>query len=472
MNNPAHKPREIKLFNTLTRSIEAIEPLTLGEVKLYCCGPTVYNYQHIGNLRTYIFEDLLRRSLKFLGYKLLHVMNITDVGHLVGDGDEGEDKMMVAMRREKKKSYEIAEYYSNVFFDDCNKLKIEKPDIVCKATDHIAEMIELIQKIEANGFTYVAEGNVYFDISKSKDYGKLALLDLEKLKAGARIEVDINKRNPQDFVLWFTKSKFENQELQWESPWGRGYPGWHIECSAMANKYLGETFDIHCGGIDHVPVHHTNEIAQTEAATGKPWVRTWMHGEFLLINAEKMAKSSGNFFKLDDLVEKGFDPIIYRFLCIGSHYRSQLNFNWDILSNAKSAFDRIKSQVIKIKQESAGNLEALDATHAERFLYAICDDLSMPKALAEVSSVLNNKDLNSAQKLALLLSFDKILGLGMETWQEDQIEITGELQTLLDKRSTARAAKDWAGSDLVREEIKALGYEVKDIAGEQKLKRI
>ena len=469
---PSNNLPTVNLYNTLSRTIEPLTPLTPGIVKLYCCGPTVYNYQHIGNLRTYIFEDVLRRTLKYLGYQLEHVMNITDVGHLVGDGDDGEDKMMVAMRREKKKSYEIAEYYTKIFFEDCAKIGVQRPDVICKATDHIQEMIELIQRIEANGFTYQADGNVYFDVSKSENYGKIALLDLEKLKAGARIEVDLNKRNPQDFVLWFTKSKFENQELQWESPWGRGYPGWHIECSAMAIKYLGEVFDIHCGGIDHVPVHHTNEIAQTEAATKKPWVKIWMHGEFLLINAEKMAKSTGNFFKLEDLTLKGFDPMIYRFLCIGSHYRSQLNFTWDILSNAKSAFEKIKSQVINLKTEAAGKNDSASPDHLEKFRRAISDDLSMPLALSEVSSVLNSKDLNASQKLSTLLEFDKVLGLGMNSWQQEEVEITPELQSLLDQRKAARAAKDWAGSDKIRDNLKALGFEVKDGPQGQSLKKL
>jgi len=326
--------RSVRLFNTLTRSIDPLKPLVPGAVSIYCCGPTVYNYQHIGNMRTYIFEDLLVRTLRRAGYSVNHVMNITDVGHLVSDADEGEDKMAVAARREKKSSAEIAEYYTKIFFEDCTKLHIQRPATVCKATEHIPEMIALIQRLEARGMTYCAGGNVYFDVAKLADYGKLAKLDIQNLNARARVDIDTNKRSPLDFVLWFTKSKFEDQELQWDSPWGRGYPGWHIECSAMSMKYLGDAFDIHCGGIDHIPVHHTNEIAQSEGATGAEWVHHWMHGEFLVINAEKMSKSKGGFLTLDTIVSQGFDPLAYRFMCLTAHYRSQLNFTDETLKNA------------------------------------------------------------------------------------------------------------------------------------------
>ncbi len=460
---------QFSIFNTYTRKIEPLETRNAGEVSIYCCGPTVYNYQHIGNLRTYIFEDILVRSLKYCGYKVRHVMNITDVGHLASDADDGEDKMAIAMRREKKKSYEIAEYYTNIFFDDCRKIGVKKPETVCKATDHIQEMINLIKVLEEKGFTYFSNGNVYFDVSKSEGYGKIAMLDLEKLKAGARIEVDANKRNPQDFVLWFTKSKFENQELQWDSPWGTGYPGWHIECSAMATKYLGEQFDIHCGGIDHIPVHHTNEIAQSEAASGKKWVKYWMHGEFLLINAEKMAKSAGNFFRLKDIEDRGLDPMVYRFLCLGSHYRSQLNFTWEIIENANNAYQKIKSQILRLKKESAGQSLPESSPYLEAFANAISNDLSMPKALTELSAVFNDDKLDAGTKLALALEFDKVLGLGMDSWVEEKIEVTAELQALLDQRKAARAERNWARSDEIRAQIRAVGFDVKDSAAGQEL---
>lgn len=465
------------IFNTLSRSVERLNTIVPGKVGIYCCGPTVYDYQHIGNMKTYLFEDVLVRALRFAGYEVTHVMNITDVGHLVGDGDVGEDKMSVAMRREKKKSQEIAEYYTKIFFDDSQKLRIQRPDIVCKATEHIPEMIALIERIEKNGLTYVQGGNVYFDTSKSPNYGRLARLNLEKLKAGARVEVDANKRNPTDFVLWFTKSKFENQELQWDSPWGRGYPGWHIECSAMATKYLGEQFDIHCGGIDHIPVHHTNEIAQTEGATQKPWVSVWMHSAFIMVNAEKMSKSKGKFVTLEDVIERGLDPLVYRFLCLNSHYRDQLNFTWEVLENAANGFQRLKSSVLALRAEagSASTGSALVGAARElhdRFVEAVCDDLHMPRAMTVVWEVLAAKQIGAAERLALLLSFDEVLGLGVAEWREEEVEIPESVRTLLAAREAARQGKEWKLSDELRDQIKALGYLVKDGAGGQKVQKV
>ncbi|MCL4129110.1 UNVERIFIED_CONTAM: hypothetical protein GTU68_014007 [Idotea baltica] len=317
---------EIKLFNTLSKKTEVFNAIKKNHVSIYACGPTVYNYQHIGNFRTFINEDLLRRTFLLAGYKVNFVMNITDVGHLTSDGDEGENK----------KSTDIANFYTEKFLNDSKSFNILESDTLCKATEHIQEMIDLIQKILDKGYAYQSAGNVYFDVSKFDKYGELANLDLEKLKAGARIEVDKNKKNNQDFVLWFTKSKFENHELLWDSPWGEGYPGWHIECSAMSLKYLGEQFDIHCGGIDHIPVHHTNEIAQTEAATGKEWVNIWFHSEFILLNEEKMSKSTGKFLTVDDLIKNNIDPLAYRLMVLGTHYKKQMNFSWDnIESNHK-----------------------------------------------------------------------------------------------------------------------------------------
>ena len=367
---------KVRLYNTLTRSIDELRPLHPGRVSLYCCGPTVYNFQHIGNLRTYLFEDVLVRTLKLAGYDVRHVMNITDVGHLVSDADDGEDKMLIASRREKKSSLEIADYYTKIFFEDCARLHIGRPTVVCKATEHIAEMIALIQRLEANGFTYIADGNVCFDVAKFERYGELARLDLKALRAGARISVDAAKRNSHDFVLWFTKSKFENQELQWDSPWGRGYPGWHIECSAMAMKYLGEQFDIHCGGIDHIPVHHTNEIAQSEAAIGHRWVTLWMHGEFLLMNDEKMAKSKGNFTTVRTLIEQGYDPLAYRLFCFSASYRTQLSFNKEGMDSAQRSLTRLRHEVTELKM-SAGSAATEDVAqhpYAHSFAAALFDD--------------------------------------------------------------------------------------------------
>ena len=424
-------------------------------------------------MRTYVFEDLLVRTLRHAGYKVQHVMNITDVGHLVGDGDDGEDKMAVAAKRENKRSYEIAEYYTNIFLEDCDKLNITRPQVVCKATDHIEEMIDLIKQIEANGYTYTAGGNVYFDVAKFDSYGALAKLDLEKLKAGARIEVDTSKRNPQDFALWFTKSKFENQELQWDSPWGRGYPGWHIECSAMSLKHLSDQFDIHCGGIDHIPVHHTNEIAQTEAATGKsPWVNYWMHGEFLLMNNAKMAKSAGGFLKLGDVVERGIDPIAYKFFCLSAHYRAQLNFSWEALEQADSSIRKLKRTVLALKEEGEPGEHNEDTPQLSEFKSAIYNDLNAPKALAALWSAVQSKELSSAEKLRVLYEMDSVLGFGMQEWEASKEAIPEHVQTLFEQRTEARANKNWEEADRIRDEITEAGYQVVDSPEGAKLERL
>jgi cysteinyl-tRNA synthetase len=457
----------VTLFNTLSRRIEKFEPLQPGQAGVYCCGPTVYDYQHIGNLRTYIFEDILVRTLRFAGYRVKHVMNVTDVGHLVSDADQGEDKMALAMRREKKKSAEIAEFYTAKFFEDCVKLDIIRPAVVCKATEHIPEMIALIQRIEKNGLCYISNGNVYFDVGKFPNYGQLARIDLEKLQAGARIDVDANKKSPFDFALWLTKSKFENQELMWDSPWGLGYPGWHIECSAMSMKYLGESFDIHCGGIDHIPVHHTNEIAQSEAATGRQWVKYWVHGEFMVVNAEKMSKSKGGFLIVDNFKERGIEPMSYRYMCLSSHYRSQLNFTWEILQNAQSGLQKFKSSVLAVKAQAGKSEPALPAnrSYLDQFSAAVCDDLNMPKALASVSAVLADKNLPAQEKLGLLYNFDEVLGLNMPSWSEEKVEVPDEVRALTEQRETARREKNWAEADRLRKMIEERGFSLKDSAG-------
>ena len=467
---------KIRLYNSLTKETEQLKPLSKELVKVYCCGPTVYNYQHIGNLRTYIFEDLLIRTLRHAGYKVQHVMNITDVGHLVSDADEGEDKMAVAMRREKKRSFEIAEYYTEIFFNHCADLNILKPDIICKATEHIEDMIGLIKRIEENGFTYESNGNIYFDISKLPDYGKLAQLDLKKLQAGARIEVDPNKRNPHDFVLWFTKSKFENQELQWDSPWGRGYPGWHIECSAMSMKYLGEEFDIHCGGIDHIPVHHTNEIAQSEAATQKPWVKIWMHGEFLVLNKQKMAKSAGGFITIDTVKEHNIDPLSYRLMCMSAHYRQQLSFSWEGLEQSAHTLKKLKEQVLSVREVAGEEGSTLTSEAAlkykQEFVSAFYDDLNAPRALASLWNAIGDNSIEPAEKVALLYEMDQILGFDMPNWARESVEIPEEVQELVEKRDTARKEKNWEESDRLRDEIKALGFVVEDTSEGGKVKPV
>ena len=466
----------ITLFNTLGRKLETLQPSVSNEVRLYCCGPTVYNYQHIGNLRTYIFEDLLVRTLRHAGYTVQHVMNITDVGHLVSDGDEGEDKMLVAMKREGKRSEDVAKFYTDIFFQHCSLLNIKRPDVVCKATEHIQEMIELISRLESVGAAYQAGGNVYFDVSKSADYGKLAQLDLESLRSGARIEVDSNKRNPLDFALWFTKSKFENQELQWDSPWGRGYPGWHIECSAMSMKYLGESFDIHCGGIDHIPVHHTNEIAQSETATGKPFAKIWMHAGFLVVSGDKMSKSTGEFLTLDLLLQKGFDPLAYRLLCLSANYGGELSWSWQALENAQQTLKRLEQQVATLRKEAASLGTEIEISPAASDLKAkfeaeVYNNLSMPRAIAVLHQVIRDSSLTPGEKLSLLESFDDILGLGMDKWVEKAEEFPEAATALLLDREKARASKNWKRADEIRDELAGMGFLVEDSKGGARLKR-
>ncbi|MCK5617523.1 cysteine--tRNA ligase, partial [Candidatus Pacearchaeota archaeon] len=398
----------LHLYNTMARQKMLFEPIDPTEVKLYTCGPTVYNYAHIGNLRTYIFEDLLRRALGWNGYQVNHVMNITDVGHLTSDADEGEDKMAKGAAREKMTVWEISEKYAQAFLEDMDRLNLLMPHIKPKATDHIEEMIKQIKELETNGLTYVGEnGNVYFDTSKLPDYGKMAQLEKQELQAGARIEVDKNKKNPHDFVLWFVESKHGDQEMQWESKWGKGFPGWHIECSAMSMKYFGNQMDIHCGGIDHIPVHHTNEIAQAEGATNvKPWVNYWMHGNFLVLkDRAKMAKSGENFLTLKGLIDKGYDPLDYRYFCLQAHYRKELAFDWNGLDAAKTGRRRLCEKVCALKSNADHNGSTM-APQLEAFESAINDDLNLPEALAITWQVADDPELSAADKLATIRKFD------------------------------------------------------------------
>ncbi len=457
----------VKLYNTLGRELQEFKPIDKKEVGLYCCGPTVYNYAHIGNLRTYVFEDLLRRMLEYAGYNVNHVMNVTDVGHLTGDQDDGEDKMEKSARETGKTPEEIADFFTDAFFNDIDRLNIMRPATACRATKHIGNMIGLIKRLEAGGFTYLEGGNVYFDTSKFDSYGELALLDRQKLKAGARIAVDGNKKNPADFVLWFTNSKFENHIMQWDSPWGRGYPGWHIECSAMSMKYLGDSFDIHCGGIDHIPIHHTNEIAQSEAATGKKWVNYWIHGEFLLMDKQKMAKSAGNFLTLQTLVDKGYDPLDYRYFCLGGHYRSQLVFNFESLDAARNARSNLNERISGLKAEAEpASSESLGKTAAEileRFNEGFLTDLNAPKALSELWQLLKAKDITAADKLGAALQMDRILGLRLsEIEAPSSVTLSSEEEALIREREQARADKDWARADELRNKLLEMGIEIKD----------
>lgn len=451
---------EILLTNTMSRKKEVFKPLREGEVGLYTCGLTVYNFAHIGNLRAYVFADTLKRMFLFNGYKVNHVMNITDVGHLTGDEDEGEDKMEAGARREGKTVWEIVDFYTKAFFDDLKRLRIIFPTVTCRATRHVDDMIDMIRKIESNGYTYIAGGNVYFDTSKLSDYGKLARLKLDEDKMRSRVESDPYKRNPFDFVLWFTRYKYDSHAMQWDSPWGRGFPGWHIECSAMSSKYLGERFDIHTGGIDHIPIHHTNEIAQSEAAFGHEWVNYWLHSEFLVIGeGEKMSKSLGNFITLQTLIDKGYDPAEYRYYLLGAHYKKQLAFTLEALDGAKSAMKRLATNIGELKGSEAP-VSKPNSVLLNEFYEAINDDLNTPRALAVLWKVVDSEDLRPGEKLSLINEFDRVLGLGLSEIETEVIP--EEVEELADQRDQARKDKDWKKADELRKLISEKGYEVLD----------
>ncbi len=407
--------QKVKIYNTLTKDMEEFKPVLDDTVKIYCCGPTVYNYPHIGNLRAFIWEDIVVKTLRFANYKVGHIMNITDVGHLTSDADSGEDKMHKAAEREKLSVIDIARKYESKFFEYSSLLNITRPDVCPRATDHIPEIIEMIKSLEAKGFAYKSGGNVYFDTSKFPKYGKMAGLDLDNLHHGSRVEEDKNKRNPTDFVLWFTDSKFKNQILTWPSPWGEiGYPGWHIECSAMAIKYLGEYVDIHCGGVDHIGVHHTNEIAQSEAYLGHKWVNTWMHGEFLQQNGSKMSKSAGGFITLETLKQDGFEPLHFRYFCTTAHYRSPLDFTEENLRAAANSYDNLKSRVIQLRKQSPGSLDKKQVNeYIELFTAPLYNDFSTPQALAVMWEVIKHNDLSAITKLTILEKIDEILSFDM-----------------------------------------------------------
>jgi cysteinyl-tRNA synthetase len=449
------------LYDTYTRSLREFTPLNPApagekpEVGLYTCGPTVYDYAHIGNLRTYIFEDVLRRVLEFNGYRVNHVMNITDVGHLTSDADEGEDKMEKGARRLGKTAWDIAEFFAGAFRQDLARLNILEPTIWCKATDHIPEQIEFIRCIEEKGYTYRTSDGIYFDTSKLPNYGYLARLDIEGLQAGARIEMG-EKRHPTDFALWKFSPPGQKRQMEWDSPWGVGFPGWHIECSAMSAKYLGTYFDIHCGGEDHISVHHSNEIAQTEACYGTRLANFWMHGHFLQLDDAKMAKSSGEFLRLDTLIERGYDPLAYRFFCLSAHYRSKLNFHWDSLDGAATSLDRLRSNVYEW-----GEPGEPDQDYVEKFTAQVNDDLNMPRALA-VTWDLVKSDLPAAVKKATILVFDQVLGLRLAEWKPVDEPIPDEILALVEQRQAARREKRWSEADALRDQVIAAGYEIED----------
>ena len=459
----------MQIYNSLSHKKEDFIPHEAGKVSMYTCGPTVYHYAHIGNLRSYIMEDILEKYLRFTGLDVKRVMNITDVGHLTSDGDTGDDKMLKGAKREHKTVMEIAKFYTDAFFSDCAKLNIKTPDVVVPATTYIDEFIKVIKSLEEKGYAYFAGGNVYFDTSKLDNYYVFGDFNEEDLEVGVRegVEADDNKRNKADFALWFTKSKFDDQELKWDSPWGVGYPGWHIECSCISMKNLGEYLDIHCGGIDNAFPHHTNEIAQSEAYLGHSWCNYWFHVHHLNTTNGKMSKSKGEFLTVSLLEEKGYDPLIYRFFCLQSHYRKSLVFSWENLDNAKTTFNKLIAKIAPIAAEPSGDI---DQTEYDRLMQSFNDamgnDINTAQSITCLYDVLKSKASN-ATKLALIGEFDKVLGLDLikkaqESNTSDESDIPAEVLELVEKRKEARKAKDFALADQIRDQITALGYEVRE----------
>ncbi len=460
---------DIYIYNTLSRKKEIFKPIKDKEVRIYTCGPTVYDYPHIGNMRAFLFADTLKRMFLFNGYKVKHVMNITDVGHLTDDADAGEDKIEKKAKKEGKTAWEISKYYTDIFLRQLEDLNIIKPDIMPKATETIEDQIKLIQILEEKGYTYKTSDGIYFDTSKLDDYGKLARLDIKGLEAGARIEHNQEKKNITDFALWkFSAPNGDDpakhpdiprRQMEWPSPWGVGFPGWHIECSVMSTKHLGQPFDIHTGGIDHIPVHHTNEIAQSEAAYGKPLANYWMHNEFLIIDNTKMAKSLGNFYTLEDVIKQGFTPLAYRYLCLSAHYRSKLNFTLSSLKSAQNSLSNIYQKVQEIRQTgpaTSTQKEKLENLKKE-FIQAINNDLDTPKAMSVFWETLK---VPSKDTLAYVLDMDKVFGLEIE--KNSFIDIPQDIQKLIDLREKARKEKDFQTADELREKIEKTGYSIED----------
>ncbi len=459
----------LKLYNTLSHQVEEFEPLTLPKATMYTCGPTVYDFTHIGHLKKYIGDDVLKRVLMGNGLEVQHVMNITDVGHLTSDADAGDDKLEKGAKERNMTVWDVAKFYTDYFLKAILKVNIYPADVICKATDHIKAQIKLIEQLQKKGFTYTTDEAVYFDVTKFKDYTKLSGQKIEEKNVGNRdeVRVDPKKKHPQDFALWFfTVGHFKDHSMRWPSPWGEGFPGWHIECSAMSMEYLGPTLDIHTGGIDHIPVHHTNEIAQSEAATGKPFVRFWVHHEFLNIDKEKMSKSLKNFIRLDDIEQKGFDPLALRYLILTTHYRSQLSFSWESLEAAQNALNKLRHEVRDwevMKGEYTNEYYELFLKHAS-------DDLKIPQAIATMWEMVNS-DLPSFHKADQLLKMEKILGLKLDEYIGKKIEIPSNIQKLLQQRENARNSGDFEKSDSLRKEIKKLGYEIEDSSSGQKVKK-
>jgi cysteinyl-tRNA synthetase len=453
---------KLYLYNSLSRLKQEFKPIKTGEVGLYTCGPTVYNYAHIGNLRTYIFEDILKRVLLYNGYRVKHVMNITDVGHLTGDRDMGEDKMEKGAAREGKNAWDIAEFYSQAFKKDIAHLNILEPDIWVKATDTIADQIALVKTLEKKGYTYQTSDGIYFDTSKFADYTKLSHQNLDALQEGARVERNPEKRNPTDFALWKFSPKNTKRQMEWESPWGVGFPGWHLECSTMSMKFLVDQLDIHCGGTDHIDVHHTNEIAQSEAATGKKFFNFWMHGAFLIIRGgKKMAKSEENFLTLENaFLKNDINPLAYRFAAFLTHYRKPMEFSDEGLDAARNGLLHLQNQVRQVGGAAAGTDNSIHSESKGKFLEAINDDLNMPRAMAVIQEMLKSP-MSDTEKYATVLDFDRVLGLNLGQLHREEA-LPKKIQKLVEARKKARQDKDFAASDQLRGEIEALGYLVQD----------
>ena len=454
----------LRLFDTYERKVRPFVPLNAREVGIYACGPTVYNFVHIGNLRTFLFEDLLRRTLVANGHKVTHIMNITDVGHLSSDADTGEDKMEIGAKKTGMSAWELADLYTAAFQADCTKLNILPPTTWCRATEHIEEQIAFIKDLENKGYTYQTSDGIYFDSQQLDNYGHLARLNIEGLKAGARVAQG-ERRGVTDFALWKFSPKAEKRQMEWDSPWGLGFPGWHIECSAMAVKYLGDYFDIHCGGEDLIPIHHTNEIAQTEASRGTRLANFWMHGYFLQMDNAKMAKASGGFITLQQVLEKGYAPLVYRYFCFTAHYRSPMSFSWDNLDAAQSALQRLYQAAW-----SWGEPGEASETYLQRFAECLNDDLNMPRALAVLWELVRSEEPEPVKK-ATLLAWDDILALDIHAWRPDALDIPEAVSALVRQREAARQNQDWQEADKLREDIARLGFALEDGTGTTRLRR-
>ena len=460
--------QKLKLHNTLTRNTEEFIPIELGKVRMYCCGPTVYNYQHIGNLRTFFFEDILKRVLLYNGFQVKHVMNITDVGHLVSDDDVGKDKMEEGAKREGKTVWEISEYYTKVYKRDAELMNILPPDIYCKATDYIKEQIDMVKCLEEKGYTYKTSDGVYFDSSKFANYVDLAKLDIEGMQEGKRISFSEEKKNKTDFALWKFSPKEEKRQMEWDSPWGIGFPGWHIECSAMSKKFLGNHYDIHCGGVDHISIHHTNEIAQSESCNEEKFVNYWMHGEWLIEEKGKMSKSKGEFITLQKLIDDGYSAMHYRYFLLNAHYRKKLKFSYDGMDAAKSGYGNLKNRILRLKEEIKNDRSSVDENkiknYKEKFFDSINDDLNVTEGISVLWDTIKDKDLSPKEKLELSYDFDKVLGLELERLviQKEEYIIPEGIIKLAKERKEAKANKDFKLADKIREEIKRKGYQITD----------